>query len=83
MTIHVTQAHIDAGAREDCRECPVALAIHEATGCTCEVLPWTIYTDRGKFKLPRAVFEFIEAFDNKQPVQPFSFEVDIPVEVRS
>ncbi len=83
MTIHVTQAHIDAGERAVCSACPIALALGKPYLVGAE---W-IYRRVAPFKLERAAklpcaaWDFIAAFDRSQPVQPFSFEVEIPVEV--
>ena len=95
MTISVTQDHIRDGRRGGCSDCPIALALADATGIAlCSVgycsypgvFAWTpkdngVVSDR--HSLPAAVEEFILAFDQLQPVSPFTFEFDltpIPIE---
>ncbi len=90
MTIHVTQAHINAGVRQECRTCPIALALRGAIAHAPEVQvmsgSFVAFGSHGGaeiHRLPEAAQDFITAFDAGQPVQPFSFELDIPVEVLS
>ncbi len=86
MTIHVTQAHIDAGKRGYCTRCPIALALQAATGVIwrvtiCRIIgPNTNLLRREIIETPESVAAFISRFDVEWTVQPFSFEVDIPVE---
>ena len=82
MLIRVTQEHIDKGVRDDCRQCPVALAIQEATKSIVDVLPmycqFTYISDwPGKaVNLPIEVTEFIKGFDSEGFGLPFTFELD-------
>lgn len=78
MKIKVTQEHIDLGERKLCSECPVALAVIEATGIACEVEPDEIRFKGRYFQLPPAACRFISEFDCGAPVQPFEFELPIP-----
>jgi hypothetical protein len=88
MTIHVTQSHIDAGVPGDFWACAVALALQESTG-----RPWFIngtavpcYTEEYEYGLeylvevilPKNAQNFCKAFDKGEPVDPFSFELEIP-----
>jgi hypothetical protein len=85
MVINVTQEHISKGKRLACHECPVALAIAEVVkpehevmvDCDISILNQSagILWDA---EYPPEVEEFIRAFDGDQPVEPFSFELDIP-----
>ncbi len=87
MTIHVTQAHIDAGIRSECRLCPIALALQAAISRDVQVMSGSFLVFGGGgyvaslHALPEEVSVFIINFDEGSPVQPFSFEVNIPVEV--
>jgi hypothetical protein len=82
--ITVTAEHIAHGVRESCTDCPVALAIMDALPCTDliavdgdevtfgEIADWT------EVKFPAEVQLFIKAFDDGEPVEPFSFTLDYP-----
>jgi len=86
MRIEVGQRHIDHGKRFYCKQCPVALAIQEATG---DVTWWVggKYTWRwghpGDPVVPLSseVIEFIQTFDRGQDVEPFAFDLVMPSEV--
>jgi hypothetical protein len=83
IIVSVTAGHIAAGKREDCENCPIALAF-------AEVFPGSPYIDEFscmitdddgaevEFDLPDEALEFIAAFDDGLPVAPFSFTV-LPV----
>lgn len=84
MTIHVTQDDIDNGVACNTGLCPIAHAIRRAVpgsywyvgsvevfhrdlnGCRCD-----------EMDLPVPACEFISAFDEGRPVNPFSFELEI------
>lgn len=92
ITINVTQEDIDNGTREQCAICPVARALDKAFGLTIPLtniadricfMPDSYHIDlfdkqRYLVGIPTP-FEakvFIKAFDAKQPVKPFSFQID-------
>ena len=84
MKIEVTQDDIDNGLRIDCELCPVAKAIVRATGKQARVSAVGVFffpeTPSAKqIFLPSKVQLFIKSFDRKEPVQPFSFDLDIEV----
>jgi hypothetical protein len=85
VKISVTQEHIDAGERQDCGRCPVALAFAVA-GFNVSVCPVYVefYTGpltRPDFlcrrNLPHEAGLFIYRFDKEGPsaVAPFEFEM--------
>ncbi len=75
MIVSVTKAHIKAGKRYDCEECPIALALYDATGDAyvavtrdnLQVGPFKSY------KAPRSVSRFVKRFDTNKKVKPFRF----------
>jgi hypothetical protein len=83
MLIHVTQDHIDHGAKGSCTHDPIALALEDAgfyeawagpdkigvRGAVKE--PWVRYWT------PVEVREFMILFDNDEPVEPFEFELGV------
>jgi hypothetical protein len=84
VTISVTAEHIAAGEREKCEKCPVALAFLTAlpradravvTGFGVSLYRAGVKT---RLRLPDAASDFISAFDNSDPVAPFSFDIEIP-----
>jgi hypothetical protein len=96
-TITVTAEHIAEGKPDNCRDCPVALAILAAmpdarrvsvmqslegrTYTQIRVIPdSTRPANRTTLEadLPAEVARFVRAFDHGEPVEPFSFTVDIP-----
>ncbi len=83
MLIEVTQNDIDEGRRGECELCPVARAIKRASGSHCvyvdptEVLLGENVLEATWTKLPEEAAQFIEDYDNMQPVDPFSFNLNI------
>jgi hypothetical protein len=81
MLIKVTEDHIKNGRRGSACECPVALAIKEATGCqdvrvgTSRLTIKNLGDDCHDFLLPEKVFNFIWGFDHGKKVAPFEFEI--------
>lgn len=86
-TINVKQHHIDKGWLCECRDCPIAQAVNE-------VLKQDHYAEVNRQNIaicnnlnsiilesPTSVSKFVEEFDNGLHVSPFSFELDLPVEV--
>lgn len=80
VKISVTQKHIENGLRRCALRCALALAF-ESAGFIVMVEPASvsIYNDAGDFlgdlALPFDAQCFLIAFDNGQPVEPFSFEM--------
>ena len=81
LTVNVTQDHIDKGARKAAYQCPVSLALREVDPGS----DWCVSTlhimretghDVGITESPATVSKFVSRFDNGDPVQPFSFEID-------
>lgn len=82
MKITVTQEDISHGIAKDCEECPIAHALERALGCRSYVERDSFfYRKDGRFTanlpLPEIASAFIAAFDAGQPVEPFSFEVEV------
>lgn len=86
MRIDVTQEDIDKGQQSACYFCPIARAMNRASrdGTTWAVFPASCRADstdrvgERRLVLPPAAREFIRAFDAREPVSPFSFDLDIP-----
>lgn len=78
-TVNVTQEDIDKGKKGSCSQCPVALAGIRSVGKSFYVGP-TMFAFRFNWiaELPKCVVDFIERFDSGQPVQPFTFDIEIP-----
>ena len=80
MKITVTQQHIDEGQRGSSSRDPVAFAMADA-GCLrphagVTHLSWQdAEHKRYSVEVTEPVFEFIRAFDQGEPVEPFEFEV--------
>lgn len=84
MKINVTQADIENGHRADCFHCPIALAVIRATGIfsTVDSDGIRIYDNPVKrFPHDMQRQEFIERYDHKETVEPFSFEIEFEIEV--
>lgn len=82
MKIEVTQEDIERGKRCDGLICPISQAVKRATGNTvCVSQNYFFLLSRASsmddFKLPQPAIDFIAAFDAGQPVEPFSFEVEV------
>lgn len=88
ITIHVTQAHIDAGNAKSCTSCPIAQAIRQSTPYVRnEVGKDTIdlYDNYGLVKagvcMTDMARKFVAQYDNVQTrhlAQPFSFDLELP-----
>lgn len=80
MKIVVTQAHINAGAQQQCYRCPVALAIKDVVPKDFQVVvtPQQALVGGFMFLLPRSARAFIEVFDEHRGGEPFEF--DLPLE---
>lgn len=81
MLIHITQPHIDRGCRGDAENCPVKLAIHDASGLICTVAEDYIRFGNGpdsfQIRTPVAVAVWISRYDRRELVEPFEFELDM------
>lgn len=76
MKIQVTADDIARGAPCEQDFCPVALALHRATGRRWLVgFNAACTSDGGHLNLPLPVQVFVKAFDAAFPVEPFEFEV--------
>jgi hypothetical protein len=77
MRIKVTQEDIDCGHRGDSQRCPIAQGIRRLRNPQhVEVCDW-IEIDNDNYEAPAEVIEFIVAFDEGKPVEPFEFELSI------
>lgn len=81
-TITVTEEHIKKGKRQSCIECPIALAINDAAvfSTRAVVKHVSVREDNSllTIPLPRKATSFIYHFDAAEPVEPFSFHLNIP-----
>lgn len=79
MLIEVTAEHIRKGKPGNCYHCPIARALHDATKLDWSVGMWGCCVQNiralGYIKLSKNVKEFLKAFDNGEPVQPFRFRI--------
>ena len=73
MIVKVTKKHIKNGKRGSSISCPIALALRGMSfkGCIVNSEDWD-FKDKIA-SLPRNARKFIEDFDEKEPVSPFSF----------
>lgn len=87
ITVEVTQRNIEEGIRLSCAGCPVALAMNRATGLEWSISGWQMMAFRKLEKdalqtyalvTPPIARAFISAFDIGRPVEPFSFDLDLP-----
>ena len=92
VTVHVTPDHINRGRRHQSQECPLALALGDATGCRASVglSSFGLYRPDplvpellgdpvvSQAQLPPAAQGFPAAFDQGREVEPFSFELELP-----
>jgi hypothetical protein len=82
LTVHVTRAHIDAGCHEDCRLCPVALAVREALpGAEVYADYYCLRVNDLCYRVPEAVRDFMMDFDSRERsrrwLRPFAFELEL------
>lgn len=79
MIIQVTQDHINRGWRFASASCPIALAMLDAglTGASAGVSNLFWGYPRKMVTLPTEVKAWILAFDRKQHVEPFEFDLDV------
>lgn len=81
LKINVTQECIDAGVPTEPAHCPIAVAVENMGAYNIEIgSDWAIaeWNDRViNTELPLSAQEFIAAFDEDKPVEPFEFEIEI------
>lgn len=76
MIIKVTQDDIWNGIKDDCCNCPVALAIGRRFPVESVAVRSLAITIGGiKFPLPVHVWQWIRKFDTGCAVEPFEFEL--------
>ena len=86
LDISVTQFHIDNGKRNVCSQCPIALALldklHSIGLKNLWIKVWQVaYFNHDStegvaefvYHMPERAIDFIEAFDNGNHVEPFTF----------
>ncbi len=81
MVINVTAEHIAKGKRGKCEECPIALALNDATKANWEVNGTHVYSlwanNQVTRRLPLEVANRIARFDEQGEMDPFTFELPI------
>jgi hypothetical protein len=77
-TIQVTQDDIDDGIRGSYCDCPIALAIKRQFPGKEIIVSKYILGIGGvnTWNVPKPVYNFIDRFDNGNPVEPIVFEID-------
>ena len=82
ITVNVTQKDIDEGKERSCERCPVALAVNRALDTDtneCSVSGYAVHLDgptsTGFAQLPDEAVKFIERFDCRRLVTPFTFNI--------
>jgi hypothetical protein len=89
QTINVTARDIKYGRRCDGQSCPIARAVLRTKwGKDSEAYNFTVaaksiirfYLNRtpDRIDLPQEANEFVRRFDRNQPVEPFSFTIEVP-----
>ena len=88
VKVNVTASHICDGERQEPFGCPIALALVTATGLSgwsvagspfdSDLIWYASRLDREEV-LPKKAARFARAFDNSEPVEPFSFTIRVPV----
>jgi len=83
----LTQAHIDAGERGDCTECPIALALYEGDRSIESAIVdvnsvHILYPgdEESNLQPTEDVANFIEKFDGKRGVRPGTLILDFDKE---
>ncbi len=79
--ISVTAEDIARGKRGSCGECPIALAVARALGkatdvkvtCVFAYIRHNLRDATTVYALPGKATRFIDAFDDGEPVEPFTF----------
>ena len=77
MEVTVTQEDIDAGKVDDGTMCPMALAFRRHVGGEPNVGHWSVFIDNVEcFRVRQPAREFIQRFDDNEPVKPGKFIFD-------
>ena len=86
LRVEVTAEDIAKGVRNTCDRCPIALALSALGVIEPFVDGYAVEFGNceEQVRTPEVASAFIEAFDLGNPVEPFTFEIDVPDEaVRS
>lgn len=79
MTITITAADIEQGNKNCAYSCPASLALRRQTGTCWAVARRCAYAEGGgEFVPPPELRAWIDAFDTGLPVEPTTFEVELP-----
>lgn len=76
IRIDVTDEDIRLGKRFSETSCPIARAARRA-GIKDPLVVMGIYSDGKHYCLPLAAQDFVHDFDHGNPVDPFSFEIEL------
>lgn len=79
ITVEVTAEDIAKGEPGDGCKCPIAIAVRRATGLNdVSIRPIAQSRIGNRYVyLPDPAKRFVLDFDEEQPVQPFTFEIDL------
>lgn len=84
MIISVTEDDIKNGRRNQCSDCPIALALFRALGWEIginrnyiKISQWYAKIGFVSYLLPKEASIFVCDFDSKKEVLPFEFNLDI------
>lgn len=89
ITVVVTREDINTGKRSHNLDCPVALAFKRASGFYLVSVPGGAWVRCKRtvddclkgidtfYSVPDEAMEFIDAFDQHEPVTPFTFTSDV------
>lgn len=79
LKVDVTTEHISKGSRSAPTSCPISLVLADM-GFSNYVWDYEIEIEStgGKYSMPTNAIGFIQDFDAEFPVDPFSFELDMP-----
>lgn len=81
--VQVTQKHIEKGARNNSGKCPIALALRSIgatrVGVGGALCRFRIEGAKHELvRLPKKARDFVENFDDGNPVRPFRFTINVP-----
>ncbi|MGC1580958.1 MAG: hypothetical protein WA766_05720 [Candidatus Acidiferrales bacterium] len=85
-TIRITREDIRLGWTQDANHCPIARAVCRTLDIpvrahSVEVDGNTVEVNNDRFEiemyLPKKAQSFVERFDKREPVRPFSFRLDV------
>jgi hypothetical protein len=87
IAVHVSQSHIDRGTRDDCKACPLALAINERLkpGCYSSVgSTWITFGDAADpenlevIRTPLSCANFASTYDATGRADAQFFTINVP-----